>query len=254
MLGETSVSIIIPVFNEGKNINLLYAQLQQKLPQISKFVEIIFVNDGSFDQTSKVLQNIKKANKKVKVVSLKRNYGKTFALETGIKFSKGEIIVTLDSDLQHDPNDMPKLIRKISEGYDVVTGWRTKRRDPLPRIIFSKVVNFFVFLLTGFYAHDFYCGFKCYRREIVKRLNFHGDVFRFIALLASRKGFKTAEVPIAYRYRKFGKSKYGWQGLVKRTFYDLLIIISVVKGWQIPFVDKLVRKKITYEGVVVIDD
>lgn len=253
MSKRTPVSIIVPAFNEEKNIPVLYLEIKKVMSCLKKDFEIIFVDDGSSDTTRKILSNLNRKDPIIKAISLAKNSGKVIAQETGIKFSKGEVIVTMDSDLQHGPGDIPKFLEKISQGYDLVVGWRQKRRDPWPRIFFSKVVNIFVFLMSGFKAHDFYCGFKCYRREVIDALNLHGDLFRFIALLASRKGFKTTEVPIAYHYRCFGRSKYGF-GLFKRGFYDLLIIAYIIKGFRYSFLEKLVNKRIVYKEVRILSN
>lgn len=231
MIREITISAIIPVFNEEKNIKLLYSKLSKGLSKTGKNFEIIFVNDGSSDNSEIVLRNIFKKDDRVSVVLFKKNYGKNAALEAGIGISRGRLIVTLDSDLQHDPSEIYKLVEKIDEGYDLVTGWRKKRRDPLPRIFFSKLVNFSLFLITRFRAHDFYCGFKCYKRKVVEKLGLYGDLYRFIAYLAYLKGFKVGEAPITYHYRKFGKSKYGFR-LFRRAFDDFVIILFVLKNLQ----------------------
>lgn len=231
MSKSISISAIVPVFNEEKNIKPLYLGLVKGLSEAGGKYEIIFVNDGSSDGSMRILRELYEENDKVSVISFDRNYGKTAALGAGVRISQGRLIVVLDSDLQHDPNEIPKLVKKIDQGFDVVVGWRKKRRDPLPRIIFSRIVNFFVFLLTGFKAHDFYSGFKCYRRRVVEELDLYGDLFRFIAYLAYKRDFKVCEVPITYHYRRFGKSKYGF-GLFKRAIHDILIFLFVIKSFQ----------------------
>jgi len=231
MSGKVAVSAIIPVFNEAENLRLLYSKLKSGLSQVDKSFEIIFINDGSSDKSEEILKKIYQKDKRVSIISFDQNYGKTPALEAGINLSRGRLLVLLDSDLQHDPLEIPKLVRKIKEGYDMVTGWRKKRRDPWHRIIFSKIVNLFVFLLTGFKAHDFYCGFKCYKRELVEKLGIYGDLYRFAAYMAYRKGFKVTEAPVTYHYRKFGRSQSSFK-FFKRAICDLLIILFVIKNLQ----------------------
>ena len=165
------------------------------------------------------------------VIFFDQNYGKTAALEAGIEASRGSLIVTLDSDLQHDPLEISRLVKKINQGYDVVTGWRQKRRDSWSRIFFSKMVNLSVSGLTGFKAHDFYCGFKCYKKKIVDDLGLFGDLYRFVAYLAFRKGFRVAEVPVTYHYRQHGHSQSSIK-LFRRAIYDLLIILFVIQRLQ----------------------
>lgn len=252
MVGEISVSVIVPAFNEEKSLFILYSEIKKSLTNLNCGYEIIFVDDGSTDKTRKILKEISSKDKKVKSISLKINSGKTIAQEIGIKLSKSEVIITMDGDFQHDPEDIPKFLNKMSEGYDVIVGWRQARNDSFPRIFFSKIVNFLVLLLTGFRAHDFYCGFKAYRREVVEKIKPHGDLFRFITLLAEKKGFRTAEVPIACRSRRFGRSKYGLK-LFKRAFYDLLIIVYFFKNLKIPLLEKLVENRIKYRQVKLVE-
>jgi glycosyltransferase involved in cell wall biosynthesis len=231
MSTRVAVSAIVPVFNEVKNLRQLYQKLKAGLLKVDKDFEIVFVNDGSSDESERVLKQIHKKDSRVCLVCFDRNYGKTAALEAGVETARGEILVLLDSDLQHDPLEIPKLVAKVKEGFAVVTGWRRKRRDKFHRVLFSKVVNGALFLLTGFKAHDFYCGFKCYRRKLVRELGIHSDLYRFVAYLAYRKGLKVAEVPVTYHYRQFGRSQSSLK-LLKRAIYDLLILFFVIKHLQ----------------------
>ena len=223
------LSVIIPVFNEEKNIKPLYLRLIKNLTSIDKNFEIIFVNDGSTDSSEKILKKIKQKDQKVIVISHRVNFGKADALETGFHFSKGKVIITMDSDLQNDPNEIPRFVEKIIQGYDLVLGWRVKRNDSLSRIIASRIINFFIFFLFGVKFRDFYCGFKCYRRRVLKELNPYGDLYRFTPLLAYKKRFKFIELPIRHHHRKFGKTKYAGFKLFQRALLDLGIILFAIK-------------------------
>jgi|SRR3989344_3583076 len=228
------ISAIIPLYNEAPNLHLLYKKLKSGLHKTNKPYEVIFVNDGSKDNSDSILKEIfEKDKENVVIINFRKNEGKAVALDTGIKYSKGDIIVTLDSDLQHDPEEIPLLIKRLDEGFDLVTGARKERRDAIGRIWFSKIVNLILFLLTGFKSKDFYCGFKAYRKEIVKELVPKKDIYRFIAYISYKRGYKVTETPITYHPRKFGKSKYGIK-LFQRAFYDILIIILVLRARHNP--------------------
>lgn len=224
-----SVSIIIAVLNEEKNLPILHSRLETALDkQDYSSYELIFVDDGSTDKTKQVLKRICRSDKHARAIVFDRNYGKTRAIEAGANSARCEVLVTIDADLQHDPDEIYKLVNKISDGYDVVTGQRVNRDDALVRMVFSRIVNYMVYLFTGFKAKDFYSGFKAFRRSVVDQLGLFSDLYRFVAYLAFQKGLKTVEVPIRYLPRKHGKSKYGF-GLIKRTIHDLLIILFVIK-------------------------
>ena len=224
-----SVSIVVAALNEERNLPILYVGLMKAMEKqkYSRY-EIIFIDDGSVDRTSLVLKKLSNSDQHVKAIVFNKNYGKTRAIEAGVNLSVSDVIVTLDADLQHDPEEIHKLVDKILEGYDVVTGQRVNRDDALVRMVFSRIVNYMVYLFTGFEAIDFYSGFKAFRRGVVEELGLFSDLYRFIAYLAYQKGLKTVEVAIRYLPRKHGKSKYGF-GLIKRTIHDLLIILFVIK-------------------------
>jgi glycosyltransferase involved in cell wall biosynthesis len=241
---KVTISAIVPVFNEAENIRILLPKLKKGLAKVDKNYEIIFIDDGSSDKSKTLLKDFYKKEKSVSVLLFDQNYGKPAAQEAGIKIARGDLIVTIDSDLQHDPGEIIKLVDKINQGYDLVMGWRKKRRDLPHRVAFSKIVNYFVFLFTGFKARDFYCGFKCFRKEVVKELELYGDLCRFIAYLAFLKGFKVAEVPISYHYRRYGRSQSALK-FTKRAIYDLLIIFFVIKNLQkgqYKIKERLIRK------------
>jgi len=215
------ISIIIPTYNEEKNIPLLYKSLNSVLGKYN--YEIIFVDDGSIDNTFNIIEDISQKDKKVKVISFQRNYGKSAALSAGFDNSKGDIIITLDADLQDDPKEIPRFVEKIKNGYDLVVGWKFKRKDPLTKIIPSKFFNFLTSVLTKVKIHDINCGFKAYRKGVVKNINVYGELHRYIPILAFWKGYKIGEIKIEHHPRKYGKSKYGTSRLFK-GFIDLITV------------------------------
>jgi len=219
------LSIVIPLFNEEASLQPLLEELQTVLQSLPHSYEIIFVDDGSTDGSFSTLQRLhEKDPAHIHVISFRRNFGKTAALSVGFKRARGEIVVTLDADLQDDPHELPKLLQKLEEGYDLVTAWRERRQDPPSKTIPSRIFNNTVALLTGIKLHDFNCGFKAYRRQVVRELKLYGDLHRFIPVLAYWKGFTIAEVPVAHRPRRFGHSKYGWQRMA-RGFFDFLVVL-----------------------------
>jgi glycosyltransferase involved in cell wall biosynthesis len=218
------VSVVIPVFNEEANIRPLYSQLKQILEDLGRSYEIVVVDDGSTDGSLEVLRQLCKEDRSLKVVRLRRNFGQTAAFSAGFDQASGDVVVTLDADLQNDPEDIPLLLAKIEEGYDVVSGWRKSRKDPfLTRRFPSVVANLLISQVTGVKLHDHGCSLKAYRREVVDNINLYGELHRFIPALASWMGISLAEVPIAHHARRFGKSKYG----LSRTFRVILDLLTV---------------------------
>jgi len=218
------ISIVIPVFNEEKNIKLLHTELKQVLDDLGKDYEIVFVDDGSTDKTYHLLRQICERDKKVKVVVFRRNFGQTAAISAGFDYAKGEIIVTLDADLQNDPQDIPQLIDKIEDGFDVVSGWRAERKDPfLTRRLPSYISNWLTSLFTGVKLHDYGCTLKAYKKEIAKNIKLYGEMHRFIPALASWIGASICEVKVRHHPRKYGSSKYDFSR-INRGFLDLLTV------------------------------
>lgn len=215
------LSVVIPAYNEERNIPLLCKSLKSVLNKYQ--YEIIFVDDGSLDNTFNMLKTISQKDKKIKVVSFQRNYGKSAALSAGFDIAKGDIIITMDADLQDDPKEIPRFIEKINEGYDLVSGWKFKRRDPLSKTIPSKFFNFLTSVLTKVKIHDINCGFKAYRKNVTKNINIYGELHRYIPVLASLNGYEVGEVKVEHHSRKYGKSKYGTSRLFK-GFVDLITV------------------------------
>lgn len=208
---KTDLSVIIPLYNEAGNVKPLFKKLTSVLTNLNKISEIIAIDDGSKDNTFKFLQEIQKENQKITIIiiKLRKNYGQTAALSCGFDYSKGEIIVVLDGDLQNDPEDIPYLLKKMEEGYDIVSGWRKKRKVSfLFRRLPSLIANWIISQVTGIRLHDFGCTLKAYQKEVIKNINLYGEMHRFIPVLASALGVKIAEIEVKDHKRKYGVSKY----------------------------------------------
>ncbi len=221
---KAEISIVSPVFNEEENLEELYNELILSLNDRGRSFEIIFVDDGSTDSTIEKLKSLREKDRRVKIVRFRRNFGQTAALSAGFDYAEGEIIITMDADLQNDPSDIDLLLKKIEEGYDIVSGWRWKRKDNfLTRILPSKIANFLISLITGVKLHDYGCTLKAYRKDVVKNIRLYGEMHRFVPAVASFLGVKIAEVKVNHRQRKAGKSKYGL-GRTIRVILDLLTV------------------------------
>ena len=217
-------SIVVPFYNEQENIPPLYVKLTEVMDAIGERYELVFVDDGSKDKTFKVLSDIYEHDPRVNVVQLRRNFGQAPALKAGFDFARGEIIISMDGDLQHDPDEIPRFLEKIEEGYDIVSGWRVTRTDHwLTRQLPSRVANRMMAKLSGVDLHDFGTTFKAYRREVLQEIHLYGELHRFIPALASWAGASVVEVPISNIARKNGSSNYG----ISRTIRVLLDLLSV---------------------------
>jgi glycosyltransferase involved in cell wall biosynthesis len=217
-------SIVVPVYNEEQNVTPLYVKIIDTMDAIGKPFEIVFIDDGSRDRTFHLLSEIAKDDQRVTAVRLRRNFGQTAALKAGFDYSLGEIIISMDGDLQHDPAEIPRFIEKMAEGYDIVSGWRVERTDHwLMRQLPSRIANRAMAKLSRVELHDFGTTFKAYRREILSEIHLYGELHRFIPALASWAGASIAEVPITNISRQNGKSNYG----ISRTIRVLLDLLSV---------------------------
>jgi glycosyltransferase involved in cell wall biosynthesis len=217
-------SIVVPFFNEQENIPSLYMKLTEVMDSIGEPFELVFIDDGSKDDSFKVLSEIYEHDGRVNLVRLRRNFGQTAALKAGFDFARGDVIISMDGDLQHDPEEIPRFLEKIEEGYDLVSGWRVQRSDHwLMRQFPSRVANWMMAKLSGIDLHDFGTTFKAYRREIIQEIQLYGELHRFIPALASSAGAQIAEVPISNISRKNGKSNYGI-GRTIRVLLDLVIV------------------------------
>ena len=218
------LSIVVPVFNEEENIKLFCHQLKDVLDKMEESSEIVIVDDGSTDKTAVILEQLHRELKELKVIRLRTNFGQTAALSAGFDLAQGKIIITMDADLQNDPRDIPKLLEKLQEGYDVVSGRPSPRKDPwLSRLLPSFLANKLISWITGVHLHDYGCSLKAYRREVIKEIELYGQMHRFIPALATWVGGKVAEIKVRHHPRRFGKSKYG----IGRTFRVILDLITV---------------------------
>ena len=218
-----TLSVVIPLYNEEENVQLLHEQLRKSLDPLNQEYEILFVDDGSTDHTLSLLEKIQAEDKKVIVLSLRRNFGQTAAFAAGFDFARGDVVVTMDGDLQNDPADIPKLIEMIKDN-DLVSGWRKKRKDPFfTRRLPSIMANWLISKVTGVKLHDYGCSLKAYRREVIKNLKLYGEMHRFIPAVASWYGVRVAEVETVHHPRLHGKSKYG----ISRTIKVVLDLITV---------------------------
>jgi dolichol-phosphate mannosyltransferase len=217
------ISVVIPVHDEERSVALLYDELRSALEPIGKEWEAIFVDDGSVDGTFAALTRLHSQTDNVRVVRLRRNFGKAAALVAGFDQARGETVVTIDGDLQDDPAEIPRLLAKLDEGFDLVSGWKARRRDPLSRRILSRVFNTVTSRFSGVRLHDMNCGLKAYRAEVVHGLRLYGELHRFIPVLAHYRGFRIAELPVNHRPREHGSSRYGIERYL-RGFLDLLTV------------------------------
>ncbi len=227
------LSVVIPLYNEEDSLRELHQQLRATVGRMNLRYELLFVDDGSTDRSFLTLRNLKRIDKHVKIIRFRRNYGKSAALSVGFDKALGNVVVTMDADLQDDPAEIPALRRKLDEGYDLVSGWKKVRHDPITKTIPSRFFNLVTRLMTGIRLHDFNCGLKAYRRDVVKAVKIYGELHRYIPVLAHWEGFKIGEIPVQHRPRRYGKSKFGvgrfWKG-----FLDLLTALFTTRYFQRP--------------------
>jgi len=225
MNDAVELSVVIPLFNEEESVEPLYAQLQEALESLEQNYEIIVVDDGSTDRSFDLLKGLHAQDKRLKVIRFRRNFGQTAAFAAGFEHAQGQVVVTMDADLQNDPADIPRLLEKLEEGYDVVSGWRVERWKSawLTRRLPSVVANRLISETTGVHLHDYGCSLKAYRSEVVKNINLYGELHRFIPAMASWMGVSVTEIPVHYQPRQFGRSKYGLSRTIK-VVLDLLTV------------------------------
>jgi glycosyltransferase involved in cell wall biosynthesis len=231
---KIDLSIVIPIYNEKQSIDSLYKDLKSVLPKLGKSYEVILIDDGSIDGTYDELLKAHQKNKAYKIIKFRRNFGQTAAMKAGFDYSKGEVVITLDADLQNDPADIPEMLDKLNDGYDIVSGWRKRRKDnTLIRNFPSAVANRIISTLTGVYLHDYGCTLKAYRKEVIKNLELYGEMHRYIPALASWMGVKIAEIPVRHHSRKFGKAKYGISKTI-RVILDIMVVKFLLSYSQKP--------------------
>ena len=238
---RVDVSVVIPVLNEAETVQPLANQVIGVLDGLTRSCEIVFVDDGSEDDTVERIRRFRESDERVRLVRLRRNFGKAAALCAGFDASRGDLVVTMDGDLQDDPDEIPKLLEKLeSEDLDLVSGWKQQRRDPVSKRLPSKLFNWVTRKLASIDLHDFNSGFKVYRREVLEEIALYGELHRYIPVLASRKGFSVGEIAVRHHPRRHGTSKYGWD----RFYKGLLDLITVL------FITRYTRRPLHLFGVI----
>jgi glycosyltransferase involved in cell wall biosynthesis len=232
-VARIEVSAVVPVLDEVQSLGALHRELTEALEGLGRSHEILFVDDGSRDGSFEAIEKLHRADPRVRGVQLRRNFGKTAALAVGFREARGDVVVTLDADLQDDPAELPRLLGPLDEGFDLVSGWKQARQDPPSKTWPSRLFNRVTGWLTGIPLHDFNSGFKAYRREVVEELRLYGELHRFIPALAAWRGFRVTEVPVRHRPRQFGRSKFGsarfWRG-----FLDLVTVLFLTRYTRRP--------------------
>lgn len=227
------LSVCVPIYNEEESIPVLYEKLKDVLCKLNREWEIILINDGSVDGSADILDQLAEMDSRVKVVHFRRNYGQTAAMMAGIDYASGDVIIPIDADLQNDPEDIPKLLAKLDEGFDVCSGWRKDRKDNgLRRNLPSRIANWIISKISGVQLHDYGCSLKAYNKDVIKGIKLYGEMHRFIPIYASWYGAKVTEIPVTHHPRKYGQSKYGLERVIK-----VILDLAVVK-----FLDRYAQK------------
>lgn len=227
-MADPQISIVVPFLDEEGSLEALHAKLTEVLTAVGRPYEILLVDDGSRDRSSAIADGLAERDGRVGVIHFRRNFGKAAALDAGFKRARGQIVFTMDADLQDDPAEIPKFLAKLDEGYDLVSGWKQKRRDPLGKTLPSKLFNLVVAQTSGLKLKDFNCGFKAYRAEAVRGLELYGELHRYVPVLVHFRGFRVTQIPVLHHPRKTGVSKYGLERMV-RGFFDLLTILLITR-------------------------
>jgi len=232
-MSEPNISIVVPVLNESESLPHLHEELTESLGNVGRSYEIIFVDDGSTDGSVDIVKEIIAGDPRVILIELRRRFGKATALQAGFETCKGAIVFTLDADLQDDPKEIPRFIEMIEDDYDLVSGWKEDRKDPLAKTIPSKFFNFVTSWMSGLKLRDFNCGFKAYRREVIQDLNVYGELYRYIPVVVHAKGFRVGEIAVSHRARQFGDSKYGLERFLRGPL-DLATIMFLISFQKRP--------------------
>ena len=227
------ISVVVPLHNEEQSVKPLHREMTEALLGLGRPYEIIFVDDGSTDGSAAALEELAAQDPAVEVMRLRRNFGKALALSAGFREARGDIIVTMDADLQDDPAEIPRFVAGVESGYDLVSGWKYRRRDPLSKTVPSRLFNKVVSMATGLDLHDFNCGFKAYSRSLVDALQIYGELHRYIPALAYGDGFRVTEIKVEHRPRKHGRSKYGLERYT-RGLLDLLTVLFITRYTRKP--------------------
>ncbi|HSR49193.1 MAG TPA: glycosyltransferase family 2 protein [Acidobacteriota bacterium] len=227
-MSARKISVVIPLFNEKESLPELYRQLVEELRHHSSDFELVFVDDGSRDGSSQVLKGLHKSDPRVRIIRLRRNFGKSAALSAGFRRVGGDVVITIDADLQDRPHEIRKLLAKLDEGVDLVSGWRYRRKDNWRKRLASKIYNMVTAKMTGLGIHDINCGFKAYRRRVIEEIRVYGEMHRYIPVLASYRGFVVGEVEVEHSKRRYGRSKYGISRMLS-GFFDFLTVVILTR-------------------------
>ena len=230
---SVEISIVVPLFNERENLEPLWTKIQEVMAPLDKSYEVVFVDDGSTDGSFEIVSKLRAQHSHIKGIQFRMNHGKSAALSVGFEIASGEVIITMDADLQDDPAEIPNLLSKLEEGYDLVSGWKFKRHDPLSKTIPSKLFNKVTSLLSGIKIHDFNCGLKAYRRQVTENIGVYGELHRYLPVMAHWKGFKVGEIKVQHYPRLHGKSKFGLSRFIN-GFLDLLTVMFLGKYTRRP--------------------
>lgn len=230
---DVKVTVVVPLLDEEESLRELYSQLTDALSSYGEALELLFIDDGSRDGSMEVLTELHQRDRRVRVFQFRRNYGKSAALAQGFKEAHGEILITLDADLQDDPYEIPKLIDKLSEGFDLVSGWKRDRKDRFVKRVTSKFFNRITCWFTGLRLHDINCGLKAYRREVTDTMRVYGQLHRFLPVLAQWQGFRVSEVVVKHHSRKYGKTKFGVSRFAA-GFFDLITVLFITRYTKRP--------------------
>lgn len=225
------ISFVIPVLNEQDSLRQLGSEIKANCQPHAH--EIIFIDDGSRDQSFSIMEDLAAQDPNIRIVKFRRNFGKAAALQYGFNLASGDVVFTLDADLQDNPAEIPNFLQKIAEGWDLVSGWKQKRHDPWHKVLPSKLFNWVVARTFRLKLKDYNCGFKAYRPEVIKEVRLYGEMHRYIPALANALGYRITEIPVEHRERQFGRSKYGWERYL-RGFFDLLTVKMVTKYMKSP--------------------
>ncbi len=234
------VSMLIPLYNEEESLAKLVKQISDVFEKISSDYEIFFIDDGSDDNSLKVIKNLARTNNKIRYISFRKNYGKSAALNVGFKNVSGDVVITMDADLQDDPSEIPSLLQELQKGFDLVSGWKKKRHDPLIKKFSSRFFNYVTKIMSGIKIHDFNCGLKAYRKAVVKNISVQGELHRYIPVLADWKGFNISEVVVKHHPRRYGKTKFG----ISRFFKGFIDLITVI------FTTRYIKRPLHFFGVL----